>query len=230
MERGRLQDLYEVLQVSQRAHPLIITKAFRLLAALYHPDNTQTGDAEAFKQVAEAYRVLSDPLRRATYDRENFGSDRPGLGSAVGADSDSPLSPMRRYEDERELRHLILRTLYDVRRGHPYRPSLSLMVLSELFGCSIEDLQFTLWYLRGKRLIEMTDDSDIVITVGGVDYLEANGLGKNGRDGERLVEEFPSLPLPHDLTAGWSLAQAGNRNGSGSHEYSSHGDAVVTEE
>ena len=65
MERIGHQDLYEVLQVSPRAHPIIITKAFRLLAALYHPDNTQTGDVAAFKQVVEGYRVLSDPLRRA---------------------------------------------------------------------------------------------------------------------------------------------------------------------
>ncbi len=230
MERGRLQDLYEVLQVSQRAHPLIITKAFRLLAALYHPDNKQTGDAEAFKEAAEAYRVLSDPLRRAAYDRENFGSVRPSLGSVAGVRSDPVPSPMRRDKDERELRHLILRALYDVRRGRPYKPSLSLMVLSELFGCSIEDLQFTLWYLRGKRFIDMTDDSDIVITVAGVDHLEAKGLAENGTGAEQGSEEFTSLPLPRDLTAGWSLTQAGNRNGPGGREYSSRGDTVVPEE
>ena len=228
MERGRPQDLYEVLQVSQRAHPLIITKAFRLLAALYHPDNKQTGDAESFKQAAEAYRVLSDPLRRAAYDRENFGSGLPVSESDGGADSDSSLSPFRRYKDERELRHLILQALYDVRRGRPYRPSLSLMVLSELFGCSIDDLQFTLWYLRGKGLIVVTDDSDCVITVAGVDHLEASGLSGNGNGTKQVFEEPTSLPLPNALTAGWSLAQAGNRNGSGSHEYSSSGDTVVT--
>ena len=83
MDKTQQQDLYEVLQVSPRAHPLIITKAFRLLAALYHPDNKQTGNEESFKQVAEAYRVLSDPLRRATYDRENLGSFGPGNGSTA---------------------------------------------------------------------------------------------------------------------------------------------------
>ncbi len=226
MDRVGRQDLYEVLQVSQRAHPLIITKAFRLLAALYHPDNKQTGDAEAFKQVAEAYRVLSDPLRRATYDSENFESVRPAPRSAAEDETDPHLSPMRRYKDERELRHLILRALYDVRRESPYKPGLSLMVLSELFGCSIEDLQFTLWYLRGKRFIDMTDDSDVVITVAGVDYLDANELGGNGMGAEQAVEAFASLPLPRDLTAGWSLTQAGNGNGSGGREYSSHGDSV----
>jgi curved DNA-binding protein len=230
VERRQLQDLYEVLQVSHRAHPLIITKAFRLLAALYHPDNKQTGDAEAFKQVAEAYRVLSDPLRRAAYDRENSGSVSPGPGSAGGVESDSPLSPIHHYKDERELRHLILRALYDLRRGHPYKPSLSLIVLSELFGCSIDDLQFTLWYLRGKGLIDVTDNSDTVITVAGVDYLEANGLGGNGTGAEQVVEEFASLPLPSDLTIGWSPTQSGNRNGSRGPECSRRGNAVETED
>ncbi len=74
MDKVGHQDFYEVLQVSPRAHPLIITKAFRLLAALYHPDNKQTGDGQTFKQIVEAYRVLSDPLRRSAYDRETFGS------------------------------------------------------------------------------------------------------------------------------------------------------------
>jgi hypothetical protein len=230
VETGRSQDLYEALQVSQRAHPLIITKAFRLLAALYHPDNKQTGDAEAFKQVAEAYRVLSDPLRRAAYDRENFGSVSQGPELNVGAEYESLLSPMRRHKDERELRHLILRVLYDVRRGRPYKPSLSLMVLAELFGCSIDDLQFTLWYLRGKGLIVVTDDSDIVITVAGVDHLEANGFSGNGNRVKQVFEEPTSLPLPNVLNAERSLNQDGNRNGPGSREYSSHGDTVVTGE
>ncbi len=104
------------------------------------------------------------------------------------------------------------------------------MVLSELFGCSIEDLQFTLWYLRGKGLIVVTDDSDIVITVAGVDDLEASGLSGNGAGVEQVVEEFTSLPLPRDLTADWSLTQGGNRNGSGSREYSINGDDAITEE
>lgn len=45
---------YEVLQVSRAAQPLIITKAYRLLAAFYHPDNKETGDSEAFHNVVAA--------------------------------------------------------------------------------------------------------------------------------------------------------------------------------
>ena len=215
MDKTQQQDFYEVLQVSPRAHPIIINKAFRLLAALYHPDNKQTGDEEAFKQVAAAYRTLSDPLNRAAYDREKFGFSG-GNGSSLGVDADPPPSSQRHCKDERELRQLILRALYDVRRGRPYKPNLSLMVLSEMFGCPIEDLQCTLWYLRGKRFIEMVEDSDLAITVDGVDHLEIEGLGAHASGRDLGAETIVSLPLPNDVTAELSSAQKGSRNGNGS--------------
>lgn len=65
MDQAELPDYYEVLQISRNAQPLIVTKAYRPLAAYYHPDHKETGDAEAFTPVVEAYRVLSDPVRRA---------------------------------------------------------------------------------------------------------------------------------------------------------------------
>jgi curved DNA-binding protein len=212
MEKTGHENLYEVLQVSQRAHPLIITKAFRLLAALYHPDNKKTGDPEAFKRSVEAYRVLSDPLRRSMYDRETLGAMGSRAGAA-GFTDDPLLPPPRRCTDERELRELILRALYDVRRGRPYQPGLSLMVLSELFGCAIDDLQFPLWYLRGKRLIETSDDSEVVITVDGVEHLETMGHGTNGSGANRRIEEILSLPLPRDLAIGWMPDCEISRNG-----------------
>ena len=212
---GRIegQDLYEVLQVSPRAHPLVITKAFRLLAALYHPDNQQTGDAEHFKELAQAYRILSDPVTRAAYDRDN---SRPaGLADIppprVAGDPPSPSA--RRSVDELELRHLILRALYDVRRGRARTPGLSLLVLAELFNCAIDDLQFSLWYLRGKGLIATTEDSDVAITVEGVDYLEANNLGATTSAQDRAGAI--SLPLPHAVTVEWSLPDVRCTNGNG---------------
>ena len=159
MEPTQSRDLYEVLQVSPRAHPLIITKAFRLLAALFHPDNSETGDQESFKQLADAYRILSDPVRRVAYDREHHGTALGPLIAKHKGEVESPQGAKLRDSDEQELRFQILRALYDVRRSRPYQPSLSLMVLSELLGFSIEDLQYTLWYLRGKRYIDTTNDS-----------------------------------------------------------------------
>jgi curved DNA-binding protein len=164
---------YEVLQVSRNAQPLIITKAYRLLAAFYHPDNKETGDRDAFHTVVAAYRVLCDPVRRAAYDREIFGASSPPPSHGGSA---APELSERRTEDERDLRRQLLQALYNVRRTEPYRPSLPLMVIPDLFGCSIEEAQFTLWYLRGKKFIEMTDDG-MAITVAGVDYVESQESG-----------------------------------------------------
>ncbi len=65
------RDPYEVLGVSRDASEQQIKKAFRALARELHPDvNAHDPDAESkFKEAAEAYEILSDSERRATYDR-----------------------------------------------------------------------------------------------------------------------------------------------------------------
>lgn len=78
------RDYYEVLGVPKGASPDEIKKAFRNRARNLHPDNKESGDEAAFKELAEAYEVLSDQNKRATYDR--YGHD--GVkGSTRGFDN-----------------------------------------------------------------------------------------------------------------------------------------------
>ena len=74
------RDYYEILGVSRDADDATIKKAFRRLARELHPDvNRHDPQAEEkFKQTAEAYEVLSDPERRATYDRYGHDGLRSG--------------------------------------------------------------------------------------------------------------------------------------------------------
>ncbi len=74
------RDPYEVLGVSRDAGEQEVKKAFRRLARELHPDvNAHDPDAEEkFKQAAEAYEILSDPERRATYDRYGHDGLRSG--------------------------------------------------------------------------------------------------------------------------------------------------------
>ncbi len=76
------RDFYEVLGVDRTAGDADIKRAFRKLAQQWHPDvNTDPAAQERFKEVNEAYQVLSDPQRRQAYDM--FG--RAGVnGGASG--------------------------------------------------------------------------------------------------------------------------------------------------
>jgi len=69
------RDLYEILGVSRQASADEIKKAYRQLARKYHPDvnRDDPNASEKFKEISEAYEILSDPQKRAAYDR--FGHD-----------------------------------------------------------------------------------------------------------------------------------------------------------
>jgi molecular chaperone DnaJ len=80
------KDYYEVLGVSRNASKAEIKQAFRRLAREYHPDVSQHADAETrFKEINEAYDVLSDDEKRARYDRFGHAGVGNGFGGAGAA-------------------------------------------------------------------------------------------------------------------------------------------------
>ncbi len=73
------RDYYEVLGINRGADKNTMKKAFRKKAQQYHPDINKSSEAEArFKEINEAYQVLSDDQKRAAYDR--FGHDAANMG------------------------------------------------------------------------------------------------------------------------------------------------------
>ena len=72
---------YEILGVSRSADPNEIKKAYHKLALIYHPDKNPTAkDAEKFKEINEAYAILSDPQKRTIYDQAGVeGLKRNGV-------------------------------------------------------------------------------------------------------------------------------------------------------
>ncbi len=160
---------YETLQISPNAEPETIHRVYRLLAQRFHPDNQETGSAERFRLVCEAYAVLSVPERRAQYDvaHQQQRNERWRLVSD-GARPDND------FEFERTIRMTVLEVLYTQRRLEPSNPGLVPMDLEEMIGTPREHLEYTIWFLIQKKLISRSDNAKMTITADGVEYLESN--------------------------------------------------------
>jgi curved DNA-binding protein CbpA len=180
MSESKFADYYEILQVSSRADADTIERVFRHLAKRYHPDNQDSGNADAFSELVDAYRVLSDPVERAKYDigYERVRENRWRLFGQSAAESE--------IENDRRVRHAILSILYTARRNDPQSPGVGNVELERLLGCPDAIIRFHLWYLKEIALVERIVSGQIAITAGGVDRLFE--LGGPVRLGPYLLE------------------------------------------
>ncbi|MBI2064250.1 MAG: DnaJ domain-containing protein [Candidatus Yanofskybacteria bacterium] len=77
------KDYYTILGIPRTASEEEIKKAYRKLAHQYHPDK-KGGDEAKFKEVNEAYQVLSDPKKKSSYDNFGFAYNEGGFGNGQG--------------------------------------------------------------------------------------------------------------------------------------------------
>lgn len=169
MARDETPDYYEMLQISPTAEPETVHKVYRLLAQRCHPDNRETGNEVQFRQLSEAYRVLSDPELRAKYDIGHTALRQARwrlVANGAQAAND--------FEVEQLIRLTVLEVLYTRRRAEPGRVGISLFELEQLIGRAREQLEFTVWYLVAKKYVTRSDSADLVITAEGVEFLESN--------------------------------------------------------
>jgi curved DNA-binding protein CbpA len=153
-------DHYEILQVSPNADSETIRRIYKMQAQRFHPDNLESGNAEAFRRVSEAYEVLGDPEKRASYDLDHRGSKEPSR-------------PAPTVMDEMQRRETILQALYRKRFASPGDPSVGLRDFELLLGVRKDELEFSLWYLKELGYLVRNDSARHTITIKGVQFAEA---------------------------------------------------------
>jgi len=147
-----------------------IERVYRILAKRYHPDNVDTGDAQMFAQLREAFDVLSSTESRAKYDVRHeqnrsmtwkvFAQDTAGDGR----------------DNDRRLLHGILSVLYIARRRDPLNGGLGTVTLEKILGCPAQHLEFPLWYLKERGWMQRLDNGMFAITADGVDKLDSDPM------------------------------------------------------
>ena len=165
-------DYYEVLQVSSNAEQDTIQRVFRLLAQRFHPDNKESGNDQRFREIQDAYSVLNDPEKRARYDI-GYQQRRHNRWRLVSTGEQASND----FEIEQMVRLTMLEALYTKRRIEPASPSIYSTELETMLGRPREHLEFTIWYLSQRKYVTRDDQSRLMITADGVDYLEQNYKG-----------------------------------------------------
>ncbi len=166
-------DYYEVLQISPNADQETVHRVYRVQAQRFHPDNQESGDAQKFRVIAEAYETLSDPQKRSQYDVQHRNSRHQAKREQFEQATATNLA------DEHQKRHEILSILYRKRIAQPDQPAMGLRDLLDLVGIPREQLEFSLWYLKEGGYLLRTDSARHSITLKGVELIETLAVHRN---------------------------------------------------
>jgi hypothetical protein len=200
MTETEVPDYYEFLEISPQATHETIHRVYRFLATRYHPDHSATGNLEKFAQLTAAYKVLSDPAKRADYNAQR---------ALCPTTFQDPLSNtvdfMDQVEGDLNRRLAVLAILYYRRRMYPDSPEVTLTEIERRMGFPRDYLDFTTWYLTKKKYISRADNAEFTLTVDGVDFIETQRstvplLNRLLTTGTHDDNRMPSrLPAPEGL-------------------------------
>ena len=166
------RDYYEVLGVNKNADAATIKRAYRKLAKKYHPDSNEgnASAAEHFKEVNEAYDVLSDEKKRKLYDQFGHAAFEEGAGNYGNAQGSPFGSGFGGVHEE---------------RGQNIETEVPISFEEAVFGC---DKRFTLSSSDGKS---QNFEVHIPAGIANGQSVRLKGKGQkgyNGKDGDLLIK------------------------------------------
>jgi curved DNA-binding protein len=179
-------DYYEIMQLSPNADHETVHRVYRLLAQRYHPDNADSGNADLFLQLTEAFQTLSDPEKRAAYDARHSAEKK--LRWKIFDQAVVATGP----EVEKRKRQGILGLLYAITVKDPERASMTVHAFEDMLGCPREHLEAALWFLRGKGYVQRTDGGRYTLTVHGFEEAEQHCVTPPKNAGELAEPARPA--------------------------------------
>ena len=228
-------DYYETLKVARDADGTTIKTSYRKLALQYHPDRNP-GDAaaeEKFKEINEAYAVLSDPEKRARYDRYGTADPQVGVGGDIfdifasvfgGGFGGGAGARVRRGQDGEDLETSLTITLEEAREGATVTTTVSrLTVCDRCEGSRAEpgsEGRKTCPTCRGAGAVRAQAQSFFGTVVTNQTCPQCRGLGeviitpcgKCLGGGRMRVDDEVEVGLPRGIDGGYRLRLTGAGN------------------
>jgi molecular chaperone DnaJ len=244
------KDLYGILGVDKNANANTIKKAYRKQAMKYHPDKN-AGDKEAetkFKDIAEAYEILSDPDKKARYDQLGYGAftqggqkQRGGFGFGF-EDMEDVFNQMRQQQREEKTRRqytknyrlrLTMEEVYNgVTKTVRYKKYDKCDTCNGTGGEGVKKCTncngsgYTSRVTRQGNMV--FEERQPCNTCGGKGFIISDPCKTCHGDGVILVEHEEEIEIPHSVKTGQQLLIMGGGSYYKSGKTDMYGDLIIT--